>query len=78
MLSDFALFDAEAEAVMREAADQERRKVSREDIELMLQIARKRQAVILAMKDSLLAGDDAAALRYARQVCGLPEAEVEG
>lgn len=37
------------------------------------EIARKRRAMLLELRNALLNGDDQAALRHARQLCGLQD-----
>jgi hypothetical protein len=71
MLRDFAMFDAEA-ALMQEQALKDGRKLTREDVALLIDIAKQRQSLIEQMKDRLLSGDEPDALRLARQICGLP------
>ena len=42
------------------------------DIEFINQRVDARREKFIHMKEALLAGDDAEALRWAREVCGLP------
>ncbi len=42
-------------------------------LDVLIQIGRERQAIMDKMREALLAGDDGAALAFARELTGLPK-----
>ncbi|HUN83888.1 MAG TPA: hypothetical protein VMU48_05880 [Terracidiphilus sp.] len=41
-------------------------------VEAILEVGRQRKSILEQMRAALLSGDNATALRFARQMCGLP------
>jgi hypothetical protein len=72
MLSDFAMFDRIQEEQLMKAAAADGRELTRDDIATLIDIATRRQALMLELKQALRSGDEPEAIRLARQVCGLP------
>ena len=51
--------------------------LTRDDIEFMIQVAQKQEALIANLEKALLANDIPAVLSIARKVCGLPEEAIQ-
>ena len=60
---------------MKKVEQPETRRITSADIEFINRKVDEWHAKILSMKEALLAGNDAEALRWAREVCGLPSVQ---
>lgn len=54
---------------------QPERRLTAADVDVINRRVDERHEKLLRMKEALLAGDDAEALRRAREYCGLPETQ---